>query len=93
MCSGGDENHQVASRKQNKSDLTTRKICIPLVPVEYVDYIIGLPERHRGQDGVPLAVHWLRVLAEFRGTREILSWKVGDGSTRSASILNMISGA
>ena len=55
-----------------------------------MDYIIGLPERHRGQDGVPLAVHWLRVLAEFRGTREILSWKVGDGSTQSADVLDRV---
>ena len=56
MCSEGDENHQVASRKQNKSDLTTGKICVPLVPVEYVDYI-GFPKRHRGEDDVLLAVH------------------------------------
>ena len=44
MCSEGDENHQVACRKQNKPDLTTGKICVPLVPVEYVDYIYWLSE-------------------------------------------------
>ena len=55
MCSGGDENHQVASRKQNH--LTTRAICVPLVPVEYVDISVGFPKRHRRRDGVLLAVH------------------------------------
>ena len=44
VCLRGDENHQTTSRKQNISDLTTRKICVPLVPVKYVNYIDGLSE-------------------------------------------------
>ena len=43
VCSGGDDNLHVASGKQNKTDLATRKICAPLAPVEYVDYIYWLP--------------------------------------------------
>ena len=39
---------QVASRKRNKSDLATRKICVPLVPVEYVDHIYWLSETSSG---------------------------------------------
>ena len=49
MCaSGGDENHQVASRKQNETDITTRKTCVPLVPVEYVDFSYWLSETSSG---------------------------------------------
>ena len=47
MCSGADEN-QVASRKQNKTDLATRKISVPVVPVEYVDNIYWLSETSSG---------------------------------------------
>ena len=35
-------------------------------------------------------VHWFKVLAEFRGTRVIYSRKFGEGSTRSAGLLNRI---
>ena len=49
---------------------------------------MGLPKRSRGQNDVLLVVHWLRVLAEFRGTQVMYSWKVGDGSIQSAAILN-----
>ena len=32
----------------------------------------GFPKRHRGQDGVLLAVHGIGVLVEFRGTEDTL---------------------
>ena len=48
VCLGGDENDQVASRRQNKTDLTTRKINVPLASVENVDYICWPSETSSG---------------------------------------------
>ena len=48
LCSGGDENHQVGSWKHNKSYRTPRKICVSLVPVEYVEFIYWLSETSSG---------------------------------------------
>ena len=72
MCSGGDGNHQATSRKQNKTDLTTWKICVPLVPVEYVDYIYWLSETSSGPARCTASCSLSWKLVDVRGTQDTL---------------------
>ena len=61
---------------KTKSDLTTRKICVPLVPVDNLSCVRGFPKQTSGpkNDGVLLGCTvFLKYRGGFRVTRVIYS--------------------